>query len=225
MKLSDQSLEVLKNFASINSNIAINSDKLIRTVSNSKNLMASTSIIEDVPYDFGIYDLSEFIAVIGMFDDPNFEFDDDQKFVRVKGSTGSIKYFFSDIDNLTVAKKDVVMPDPEIKFDLTNSQLNQIRKASGAMKLNNLVVTRGNNGVTLTVTDISNPTSNEFSIDIDKCNIDTDKNFELIMDISLFKFIVSDVYSFGLSSKRIASVNASSTNYWVALEKTSTFGV
>jgi len=187
--------------------------------------MASTSIIEDVPYDFGIYDLSEFIAVIGMFDDPNFEFDDDQKFVRVKGSTGSIKYFFSDIDNLTVAKKDVVMPDPEIKFDLTNSQLNQIRKASGAMKLNNLVVTRGNNGVTLTVTDISNPTSNEFSIDIDKCNIDTDKNFELIMDISLFKFIVSDVYSFGLSSKRIASVNASSTNYWVALEKTSTFGV
>ena len=106
MKLSNEIKEVLNNFQSINSNIAIGeTNGMIRTMAVSKTIMAKANIdmVEpDVwPYEFGIYDLGEFLACLNMFDDPDLQFDVDKKFVNISDGVTSFKYYFSEIDILT----------------------------------------------------------------------------------------------------------------------------
>jgi len=227
MKLSNNTIEVLKNFSAINSNIAFGTEsKVLRTVAISKNLMAKSNVEEDFPYKFGVYDLPQFLSCLGMFENPDLEFDDSQKFALISDGNSTIKYYFSDIENLVTTDKDLNMPNIDVTFTITDSQLGAIRKASGALSGDNLVITKKDDGnIKLTVTDIDDPTSNEYSLDITDCNIDTEATFEFIFNIGNFKFNTADKYVFGISSKMISSVVAGDTNYWVALDKNSKYGV
>ena len=97
MQLSNETVDVLKNFAVINSNIAFTTDQTLKTVAVSKNLMAKATVTETFPYEFGVYDLPEFLSAMSMFDNPELTFDDSQKFVTLSDNDASIKYFFSDV--------------------------------------------------------------------------------------------------------------------------------
>jgi len=228
MNLSNETVEVLKNFAAINSNIAFTTDNTLRTVAVSRNVMAKASVSESFPYEFGVYDLPEFLSALSMFEEPNLSFDNNKKFVTVTNANGSssIKYFFSDVSNLVTAKNDPKMPDVAVSFELTGSQLNSIRKASGALKADQLVIkptligSQNDAGVELIVTDVKNPTSNEFKLSV-KTDINNDTEFEFVLNIGNFKFSMCDSYKFEISSKLIASVTAVDTQYWLALEKSS----
>ena len=84
MQISKETLEVLSNFASINPNILISPGQQLKTIAEAKNIMASAEITEDFPQEFGIYDLNEFLSVLGLVDDPNLDFSEDS--VKVLGS-------------------------------------------------------------------------------------------------------------------------------------------
>ena len=76
MNISDETLDVLKNFASINPNIVINPGQNIKTISEAKNIMASAEIVEDFPQEFGVYDLNEFLSVLSLVQPADLSFDD-----------------------------------------------------------------------------------------------------------------------------------------------------
>ena len=57
MKLSKQTVELFKNFSTINSNLLLKPGNKIGTISSQKNIMASNTIGETIPNEFGIYDL------------------------------------------------------------------------------------------------------------------------------------------------------------------------
>ena len=228
MKLTSETVDVLKTFANINSNIAIGDEGVIRTVAVAKNVMAKAKVSDVFPYKFGVYDLPEFLSCYSLFDDPELTFSDDKKFVTFSDGIQSIKYFFSDVENLVTSDKDVTMPDTEITFSITDAQLASIRKASGVLKANEMVITKNTEGgtwVKLTVTDTNNPTSNEFSLNINNCDIRGDKDFKFVFNITNFKFNQANEYVFEVSSKMISSVVAGDTNYWLALNKNSKYGV
>ena len=86
MNLNPQTIEVLNNYQTINSNIALGEPGFVRTMSVSKTLMAKTNIPDQFPYEFGIYDLGEFLACINMFDNPTLAFDDNKKHLKGQGS-------------------------------------------------------------------------------------------------------------------------------------------
>jgi len=224
MKLCNETKDVLKTFANINSNIALDDTGVLRTVAISKNLMGKALIPEKFPSKVGIYDLNEFLSCVNMFDDPTLAFDDSGKFTTITDGVSSIKYFFSDVENLTLTERDIDMATDDVTFTVTADQMSSIRKASAALKATDLVATKNTDGgvwIKLTVTDKENPTSNEFDINIANCGINIDSNFEFVFNINNFKFNNADEYVFGVSSKLISSVRAGNTNYWVALEKTS----
>lgn len=228
MKLTSETVNVLKTFANINSNIAIGEQGVVRTVAIAKNIMAKAKITEVFPNKFGIYDLPEFLNCYSLFDDAELSFDDTNKFVTFSDGQQSIKYFFSDIENLVTSDKDVTMPDSDIEFTITDAQLASIRKASGALKANDMVITKNTEGgewIKLTVTDTENPTSNEFSLNINNCDIKTDMGFKFVFNINNFKFNTATAYKYSVSSKMIASVVAGDVDYWLALDKNSKYGV
>ena len=226
MKFSNEIKDVLNNFQTINSNIALGEEGgMIRSMSTSKTLMAKANVAFDSPYPFGLYDLGEFLACINMFEDPTLTFDDSKKFVTITDGITQFKYFFSEIDILTVPTKDIDLPCSDIMFTLTLDQLNQLRKASATLKTNQLSIRKHYTDafIECVIVDKQNPTSNQFSMNVSNCSINTSADFDLVIDMNNFKFVNADSYEFGIDKKLIASVMACNTQYWVALDKTTTF--
>ena len=124
MKLSSNTLTVLKNFSTINSNLVFSPGGELKSMSNAKNILSSAEIEEDFEYEFGIYDLNEFLAVVGMFESPDLSFHDNGKYVTISENGQSIRYFFSEPANLTSPKKNIVMASTDVSFDLSNENLN-----------------------------------------------------------------------------------------------------
>ena len=233
MKLSNETKEVLDNFAGINANLVIGDEGFVRSVTTAKNLLAKATITDNFPYKFGIYDLNSFLGSMAMFDDPDLEFDDKQKFVKIKDKGRVLIYRFADIGNLVTSDKDVNMPDVDVSFTLSHTDLMTIKKASATLQASHFVVkkhehvdTDGNVSDVLlgVVTDTKNASSNEFAIELNNSSINTSETFEFVFDINNFKFIVSDDYNFEVSSKLISSIKTPTVTYWSALLKTSKYG-
>jgi hypothetical protein len=223
MQLNENAMQVLKNFATINPNIVIEEGNVIRTLSEGKNIFGKAVVDLDFPVKFGIYDLNEFLNVLGLVDEHSLTFND--KYVVVNDNVGlsKVKYFFTDTDYLTTSNKDIAMPSTEVKFNLTNDTLNKLKRAASALG-HDVVSIRPNNGaISLTVFDKDNPTSNSFTIDVDGSYEGSD--FDFIITISNLKLIPKD-YQVEISSKLISHFinKESNVEYWVALEKSSKYG-
>ena len=77
MKLSKGTLDILKNFSNINQSICFKEGTELSTLSIQKNILSRAVVEEKFPKDFAIYDLSEFLSGLTLFEDPDFIFDDD----------------------------------------------------------------------------------------------------------------------------------------------------
>jgi len=225
MELSDNTLSILKNFSGINQNIMIRSGSTLKTISEARNVLASAQVQEEFPRDFGVYDLNEFIGVLGLVDTPNLQFEDE--YVRVSSSSGrsKVKYFFSAEETLTAPSKDINMPEADVSFTLDNETLNKLKRAATTLGHEEVSISGKDGVLSLSVVDSQNMTSNAFSIDVDGTYPDG-AVFNFILNINNLK-IVSGDYDVKISSKLISQFTNKSTpvNYWIALEKSSTFGV
>ena len=225
MELCENTLDVLRNFSSINQNIMIRSGNNIKTMSVTRNMIATADVSEQFTKDFGIYDLNEFIGVLGLVDTPNLTFEDD--FVIVQDSTGrsKIKYFYSAEETLTTATKDVKMPEADCKFTLDNSTLNKLKKAAATLGHKEVSIQAKDGVLSLSIIEKQNATSNAFSIDIDG-EFKQDAVFNFIIDIANLKILPGD-YDVEISSKLITQFKNKEIplTYWIALEKSSTYGV
>ena len=96
MELTENTLQVLRNFASIHQNIVIQEGNVLRTVSEAKTVLARSEIDVEFPSSFGVYDLGELLSVLSLVESPRIAFDD--KFLTIADGSGrsSVKYFYSD---------------------------------------------------------------------------------------------------------------------------------
>ena len=224
MELSDNTLTTLKNFSSINPNMMIRTGKTIKTISEARTVLARANVDEEFPMDFGIYDLNEFMGVLGLVDTPRLKFEDD--YVVVNDSTGrsKVKYFYSSEDTLTTPQKDITMPEANVKFTLDNDTMNKLKRAASTLGHSEISISGKDGVLSLSVVDSQNMTSNVFSIDVDG-EFNSDDTFNFILSTNNLKILPGD-YEVAISSKLISQFSHTSLDvkYWIALEKTSTFG-
>jgi len=222
--LSDDTINVLKNFATINPNLVFTPGQKVKTISESKTILAQADITEDMPKEFGIYDLNEFLSVYNLVDQPTLTFED--KSVLINGANNQVvRYFFSETEILTTPQKDIQMPDAELGFTLTDDILNQIRKAAAVLGHTELSLTGDNGVITASVVDTKDSTSNSFSYELDRDNA-CKEGFNFIVSIPNLKLLPGD-YFVSISSKLISNWtnNNYPIEYFIALEKNSSFGV
>ena len=224
MELSENTLQILRNFSGINQNLLIKPGSNIKTISEARNVVATADVTESFEKDFGIYDLNEFIGVMCLVDTPTLKFEDD--FVTVSDSTGrsKVKYFYAAEETLTSPAKDVNMPDGDVKFTLDNDTLNKLKKAASTLGHNEVSIKANDGILSLSIVENQNATSNAFSIDIDG-EFKQDAVFNFIISISNLKILPGD-YEVEISSKLITQFKHKEMplKYWIALEKTSTYG-
>ena len=224
MEFSDNTMTIFRNFSDINQNILVKEGNILKTISEARNVLASAELEDTFPKCFGVYDLSEFIGVTNLVDKPNLSFEDE--YLTISDSTGrsKIKYFYSSMDTLTAPSKDITMPEAEVTFKLESAVLDKIKRAASTLGHSEVSITDGGGSINISVVDTKNPTSNVFSIDI-AGEYPENTKFNFILNISNLK-IIPDDYEVEISSKLIAHFINPRMNvkYWIALEKSSTFG-
>ena len=222
MQLTDNTMAVLKNFASIQPNVVLHEGNVIKTIAEAKNVMAVATLDQTFDKSLGIYNLDEFLSVLGLVDDPDLAFHDD--FVTVKGNGRSqVKYFYSDPSILTSPAKDIPMPEAEVKFELDEATLRKVRSAASALGHEKMTITASDGGILLTVIDNTDNTSNAFEIVVP--GVCESEDFTFVMNISNLK-LIAGAYDVEVSSRLISKFTNNTTDvvYYIALEKSSTYG-
>ena len=215
MKLSDRTVNLLRNFSTINQSILFKQGTRLRTISVMKNILAEANIDEDFPQDFGVYDLGQFLNSLSLFQEPELNFTG-ESFVTVKEGKQRSKYFFADPSVIvSPPDKQLSLPSVDVEFSLTSSQLDRLLKAAAVYHLTDLSVVGNGKEIKLKVHDRKNDTSNDFSIIVGV----TDKKFELHFKVENIK-IVPGTYEVKISKKLLAEFKASEYDltYYIALE-------
>lgn len=216
MKLSKETVGLIKNFAGINSNLLLKSGNKLATISAQKNVMADAVVSETFP-DFGIYDLNEFLGAMSLFEDPELEFSD--KYVTIKQGKSSIKYFAAEASVLTAPQKAITFPDAEIEFNLTANMLSMIQRTASVLRASDLTIIGDGSTITAVVGDKKNATGNSFQESVGT----TDKKFKVNLKVENLKMLPGD-YTVSVSSKKISRFKgAGDLVYYVAVEADSTF--
>ena len=220
MKLSEATKEILKNFSDINPNLMINPGKQLKTISTMKNILATANVSEDFPQDIAIYDLNEFLGVMSLFTKPTFAFDDKSLSISEEGTSTKSKYYFADPSILTDPQKDVKMPEAEVSFTLTETDLTKVKKAAAMLQLPDISISSKGSDIMLSAIDKKNDTANNFIIKVGETN----SKFEFHFKTEHLKMLPGD-YNVSISSKLISNFKHKSKpiEYWVALENTSKF--
>ena len=165
MKLSDNTLTVLKNFASINSGVVLNKGNVQKTISPEKSILVEASIEDDIPVEFGIYDLNQFLGNVTTLRNPELTFHD--KYVTL--DDGELSFdFYACSSNLIITPpdKELVLKNVDVKFSLPSATSQKLIKMAAMNSLPNLSVEGNNGGLHLLIHERANDTSNRGSIKI-----------------------------------------------------------
>ena len=222
MKLSDNTLSLLKNFSTINQSILFKAGNKLRTISVMKNILAEATVAEEFPQDFGIYDLGQFLNGLGLHHSPELDFKNEGHVVIREGKMRS-KYFFADPNVIiTPPEKPIELPSEDVTFELSTDQLDKLLKAAAIYQLPDLSVVGGEGVVKVLVRDKKNDTSNDFSITVGE----TDTVFSFNFKVENIK-ILPGTYEVVVSQKLLSRFTAKNYDltYYIALEPDSTFGL
>ena len=220
MKLSDNTLTILKNFAGINQSILVKTGNKLRTISVAKNILAEAIITEDFPKDFGIYDLNQFLNGLNLHTDPELDFTNDSHIVIREGKR-RVKYFFADpAVIISPPDKEITLPSEDVCFQLEHAHLDKLLNASSVYQLPDLSAVGEAGVIRLVVRDKKNDTSNEYSIIVGE----TDQEFSFNFKVENIR-IIPGVYDVVISTKLLSKFTNEKYNiqYFIALEPDSTF--
>ena len=219
MNISNETLDILRNFSSINSGLTVKAGNELATVSAMKNIYAKAIVPENFDKEHSIYDLSEYLGAVSLFDTPTFEFNAEK--VIVSEGDNNVTYYYADPQMVISPQKDINMPEPEISFDLDEGVLESLLKASSVLSLPDMVLSSDGSTVVLTVKDKKNSTSNVFSKTVAQGNGST---YEMFLRMENVKVIPGD-YTVFVSSKGIAQFTnrKQSVEYFIALEPDSNY--
>ena len=152
MRLSEQTVSLLKNFAGINQNIQFKAGNKLQTISAQKNILVDAEVPEVFPSDFAIYDLNKMLGVMSLFQDPELEIGD--KTMKVGGK---VNYMFADPSMIvTPPEKELTFPEAEVKFAMSNVDFSQTTKAAAMLGLPHVCVVGDGSKITLGATDVNN---------------------------------------------------------------------
>ena len=221
MKISERTINLLKNYANINQSIEFYEGKTLKTVSPLNTILTSVEIEEEFPQTFPIYELNRFLGTLSLFNNPELDFTDNGVNITDDNHKAIYRYCGSSSMFQTPPEKELSFPEPEIVFELSHEQFKTTINAANTLGLPEIVVESNNGNIELNVSDTGNASSDRFSTIVGK----TDKTFRMVFKAENLSKIMEGDYHVALSSKRISHFKrkTDTLNYWIALEQNSTY--
>lgn len=217
MQFSDRTLTILKSFSTINKSILMRPGNVLKTVTPEKTLIAIATLPDEIPSEACIYDLSRFLSIHGLYENPDVDFKDNH-FVISEGKSKT-KYVFADVSMIHApADRDIKFPNPDVQIDVTWAVMDSVLKAAGVLKFEQIAFVGEDGKCYLRAVDNSNSTSDTFGVEIGETN-DT---FKIIIKKENLKLLAQD-YHVSLSTKGLAEFKGSDVTYYIGVDKTSTY--
>ena len=219
MRLSSETVALLKNFSSINQSILIRAGKQLRTMSVMKNILVESAIPEEFSRDVAIYDLNQFLNCLSLIEDADVLLEENA--IVITDGTNSIEYRYSDPSVIVAPpEKDLVLPSEDVCVVLTEESLQTVKKAAAVLQIADVALVGDGNNIFLTVRDKKNSGSNSYRIMVGQ----TESVFQFNLKVENLKVLPGD-YDVVISQKNLAKFTSHSrpVTYFIALEPDSTF--
>lgn len=223
MKLSAETLNVLKNFASINSGLEFKAGNKISTISSTKTVLAKATLSDEFPQDFCIYDLNQFLSVHSLGKDTELAFESQN--VIFKNGRSKTKYRMT-AKTMIVSppEKELKLPSVDGAFTLTQEDLVQALKNASVLQSPNIAFESDGEKIAVTVFNAKDDSAHTNTIEIGADNNST--KFKAVFLTENFKMI-QDSYDVEISKAGLASFQnkKGDLQYFIAIEaKESKFG-
>lgn len=218
MQISNETINILKNFATINSNIVFRPGNSISTMSTGKNIFARAVVAENFTREVPIYDLNSLLSLFTLNEKCEVEFGEDS--LKITKNAGDFEYFYADIKVVTAPPQDkTIEVDNHFQFKLSADDVQTIQKAIAITASPNICLTSKLNQVVLSIQDPKNAKANNYK----KVIGPGFEDFNLFFGVDIFK-IIPDAYTVTVSKKKFLHFKheTKQIEYWLACNPAST---
>jgi len=214
MKLSEQTINILKNFATINPSLLVKPGNFLNTVAINRSIFAKCNVEEKFPKQFAIYDLPKFLGVVSLFKEPDLEFMKSQ--LRITSGRQSVNFTYAEPNTIVAPTSDTIkFPTADVEFELSQEELQRLIRAAGILQLPHIVVTGDGSNVKVAASDAKNPTTDTFSVEVGTTN----KEFSTVFKTENILKLLSTNYNVKMTIKGLAQFTSDQVTYFVAAEK------
>tara|TARA_X000000950_G_C13912326_1_gene659484 strand:+ start:4107 stop:4703 length:597 start_codon:yes stop_codon:yes gene_type:complete len=190
---------------------------VLKTITPEKTLIAIAEIGDEIPAEACVYDLSRFLSILGLYNDPDVEFGD--KYFIISEGKRRTKYVYADISMIhTPPEKDINIPSEDVVVDVTESDLSSVLKAAGVLQFSEIAFVGEGGKCYLKAIDSANDNADDFGVEIG----DTDDEFRVIIKTDNLKLMPMD-YRVTICSKGISEFKGVGVTYFVAIDSKSTY--
>lgn len=203
MQLSPKTIQILKNFATINGGIVIKPGSEISTKAATNSVCATANVSEIFPNTIALYDLNQFLGTISEFEAPDIDFDVSTITISEASNPRlSFKGLYGNESMIVTLTRKINMPPTPIEFNITESELAKLQRMAGIQGLKYISVTKNaDNKIVLVASDIENSSTNTFTIATDSDAPSAD--FSMIFDKASLNFVKGD-YSVAIAKEGIS---------------------
>ena len=219
MFLTNDTVSVLKNFATINQSILIKQGRKLRSMSAMKNILVEATITEEFTRDVAIYDLNQFLNALSLV--PGGELSLNTDSIEITDGTNSIDYRYSDPSVITAPPdKELTLPSQDVCVVLSEENIDKVKKTAAVLQIPDVSLVGNGTEIVLTVRDKKNSGSNAYRIVVGE----TSDVFQFNFKVENLKLITGD-YDVVVSKKGLAQFTHHSMPivYYVAIEPDSTY--
>jgi hypothetical protein len=224
MKLSDNTVNVLKNFSSINQSLQFKSGNVLRTISPLKTIFVEATVNENFPKEFALYDLNKLLAKVSLYKEAHLSFDDDKVNISTENKKKSdfIKYCSPKII-IVPPEKAITLGDPDCTFSISQEDLEWMKRSAGISGSPNFVFESDGETIHFIATDVKDDSADVSKIEI---GAGDGTKFRVVMKVENFK-LMEGSYDVSIAKKGLSCFKHKSVpvTYYVAIEAAnSTFG-
>jgi hypothetical protein len=217
MKFSERTLTILKSFSQINKSILMRQGNVLKTITPEKTLIANATIPDTIPSDACIYDMSRFLSILSLYEDPDVEFHD--KYFIISEGKRRTKYVYADISMIhTPPEKDITIPSADVVMDVSWNDISSVLKAAGVLQFTEVAFVGVDGKCYLKAIDSANPGADDFGVEIGE----TADTFNIVIKTDNLKLLPQD-YRVTLCSKGISEFKGADVTYFVAIDSKSTY--
>jgi hypothetical protein len=217
MKFSNETLNVLKSFTAINKSILLTEGNVIKTITPEKTLIAIAEVPDTMPSQACVYDLSRFLSILSLYNEPDVEFGD--KYFVISEGKRRTKYVYADISMIhTPPEKEITLPSEDVVVNVSEGDLSSVLKAAGVLQFSEVAFVGEGGKCFLKAIDSSNENADDFGVEIGE----TDDTFKVIIKTDNLKLLPLD-YQVTICSKGISEFKGKGVTYYVAIDSKSTY--
>lgn len=217
MKFDSRAIQILRNFTSINPGILFRPGNEIRTISTTRSIMARATISTKIEAQFAIYDLSQFLSAVSLFDSPDLV--TKERSVVIESGAEKLEYFFTAPDNIMAAPdKEVAVQDAVVNFTMKADVFARLQKAISVISVPEIAITGEDGKIYLEGFNSKDSGKSFYRVEVGE----TDKSFRFIFSVDNVKLLAGD-YEVSATSKGIGHFKGSDVEYWIAMESSSSY--